>query len=351
MNSDFWISLLEFALAIIVMIILHEFGHFLAARSLKVEVEEFGLGIPPRALVLFKAWGTKFSLNWIPLGGFVRPKGENDPSVPGGLAAARPWVRLSVYVAGPLMNLLLGVVLSSVIFYRTGLPDYTQVNLMGVVANSPAAQAGLQPGDIILKVNNVVIDSTDKLHDIIYANLERSVEIVYKRGEGIYTVSLVPRSNPPDNEGAIGILMGNPTVKASWPRALGAGGEAVYQYSRALLELPVQLLKGNLSPQERPQLLGFKGMFTTYQEARQGELAPGVPPDIGILSFFTSITISLGLLNLLPFPALDGGRILFVLPELIFRRRVPPEFENLVNLVGFAILILLMLYINLHEFI
>ena len=96
MTADFWVSLAQFALAIIALIILHEFGHFIAARTMKVEVEEFGLGFPPRALVLFKAWGTKFTLNWIPLGGFVRPKGENDPNVPGGLASARPLVRLLV---------------------------------------------------------------------------------------------------------------------------------------------------------------------------------------------------------------------------------------------------------------
>src|SRR5512139_2428393 len=102
-------GLLIFILAIVALIIVHEFGHFLASRLLGVEVEEFGLGFPPRLLTMFVAGGTKFTLNAIPLGGFVRPKGENDPSVPGGLAAASPWVRLVVLFAGPLMNLLVGV--------------------------------------------------------------------------------------------------------------------------------------------------------------------------------------------------------------------------------------------------
>ena len=91
-------QLLEFIAGIGILIILHELGHFLAARSLGVEVEEFGIGFPPRMVKLFQAGGTVFSLNWIPLGGFVRPKGENDPSVPGGLAAASPWVRLVVWM-------------------------------------------------------------------------------------------------------------------------------------------------------------------------------------------------------------------------------------------------------------
>ena len=111
-----------FILAIVALILVHEFGHFLASRLLGVEVEEFGLGFPPRLFTLFTAWGTKFTLNAIPLGGFVRPKGENDPTIPGGLAAASPWVRLVVLSAGSIMNLFLGVILSTIIVLRVGEP-------------------------------------------------------------------------------------------------------------------------------------------------------------------------------------------------------------------------------------
>ena len=97
------------------VVLIHEFGHFVAARLLKVDVEEFGIGLPPRALKLFRWKGTDFTLNWLPLGGFVRPKGENDPNVVGGLAAASPWVRLGVTAAGPLANLLLGAIFSAII--------------------------------------------------------------------------------------------------------------------------------------------------------------------------------------------------------------------------------------------
>ena len=110
------IQLVQFVLGIAVLLVIHEFGHFLAARSMNVEVEEFGIGFPPRALKLFTYKGTMYSLNWLPLGGFVRPKGENDPTVPGGLAAASPWVRLGVLFAGPAMNLLVGVILAIILF-------------------------------------------------------------------------------------------------------------------------------------------------------------------------------------------------------------------------------------------
>ncbi|MGB9639805.1 MAG: site-2 protease family protein, partial [Anaerolineales bacterium] len=105
-------QLLTFIGGIALLIILHEFGHFLAAKLLKVDVEEFGIGFPPRILKLFTAGGTEFTLNWIPLGGFVRIKGENDPDVPGGLAAANPWIRFAVISAGPITNILIGIILS-----------------------------------------------------------------------------------------------------------------------------------------------------------------------------------------------------------------------------------------------
>src|SRR5512139_2779013 len=102
-------QLIVFILGLAALIFIHELGHVIPARLLNVEVEEFGIDFPPRLTKLFEHKGTVFTLNWIPLGGFVRPKGENDPSVPGGLAAASPWVRLGVLVAGPMMNLLTGV--------------------------------------------------------------------------------------------------------------------------------------------------------------------------------------------------------------------------------------------------
>jgi regulator of sigma E protease len=129
MSLTFLSQLLPFIAGLAALIIVHELGHFLAARLFKVEVEEFGIGFPPRIVKLFEAGGTVFSLNWIPLGGFVRPKGENDPDVPGGLAAASPWVRLAVLFSGPAMNLLAGVILASLLFYNLGEPMVDKVTV------------------------------------------------------------------------------------------------------------------------------------------------------------------------------------------------------------------------------
>ncbi len=340
-------GLLIFILAIVALIVVHEFGHFLAARLLGVEVEEFGLGFPPRLLTLFKAWGTKFTLNAIPLGGFVRPKGENDPDVPGGLAAASPWVRLAVLVSGPLMNLLVGVILSTIIVLRVGQAD--RVMIAEVVADTPAEQAGLMAGDVILEIDRQDVHSTDEVRAQIYSNLGKQVTFKIRRGTQVREVSLVPRTNPPPEQGAVGVLMEQRYMPIPVAQAFPRGFKAVFDYVVDLLSLPGRLIRGEVDPSlARP--VGFKGMYDIYQQAREEEI-PGVPPGVGVLAVFTAITISLGLLNLFPFPALDGGRILFTLPEILLRRRIPQQYENALNLVGFTLLLILMLYINIQDFI
>lgn len=338
MSPQFLTNLLQFIAGIAILIVVHELGHFLAARLLKVEVEEFGLGFPPRMFTLFEAGGTRFSMNWIPLGGFVRLKGENDPTIEGGLAAANPWVRLSVLIAGPFMNIALGIALAIIIFYNLGEPILDRVEILEVAQGSPAELAGLQAGDLIVQVNEARIDSMDKLQMEIKANEGTPTDIVFQRGEQVNTVTLVPREDPPPGEGAIGILMGNPTQPTTWVRAIPTGFTATFEYGRSVLSLPVRIAQGEVSPEEgRP--IGYKGMFDVYQRIQNP------------LWFFMVISLSLGIFNLLPIPALDGGRILFTLPEILLRRRVPPQYENMIHMVGFAMLLILLIYINLQDFI
>jgi regulator of sigma E protease len=347
------IIFIEFVASLAILIIIHELGHLLAAKFFKVEVEEFGIGFPPRLVTLFKAGGTIFSLNAIPLGGFVRPKGENDPTVEGGLAAAKPLVRIGVFLAGPLANILTAVVLYSLIFVRIGAPDPSRANevLINVVAeNSPAAAAGLRAGDTITKVNDQVIDSTEKLHDIVYANLGRELVFEYLRDGQINTVKLTPRANPPEGQGAIGIVMGTPTMPLSPIVAIPAGLTATYEHSKALIGVVGNIIQGQM-PQGEARLVGYKGMYDIYENVREEDSSSGYPSGVSILSFLTSISISLGLLNLLPIPALDGGRILFVIPELLFRKRIPQKYENVINAIGFAFMLILLLVINLQDFI
>ncbi|MFL7891317.1 MAG: M50 family metallopeptidase [Anaerolineales bacterium] len=349
MDPSILLQIAELAIGLAALIIIHEFGHFAAARLFKIPVEEFGIGFPPRLATLFTAGGTKFTLNWLPIGGFVRPKGENDPDIPDGLAAANPWKRLGVLIAGPMMNLLVGVVLYAMIINRLGTPVPDQVQVVEVVPGSPAEQVGLLPGDLIVQVNDVEIDGTQSIHDAIYNNLGETTQITYSRDGELTTVSLVPRPDPPEGEGAIGIVMSNPTEPVSVVAALPAGLGAVYQHSEALLTFPVKIIRGEMDPSEG-RLLGFKGMFDVYQAVQETEAEQAVPSGVNVLGFFATLTISFGILNLLPIPALDGGRIMFTLPEIILGRRVPPKYENAIHLVSLALLLMLLLFVNLQDF-
>lgn len=331
-------DLLIFILGIAVLIFVHELGHFLAARLLKVEVEEFGIGFPPRLVKLFERNGTVYSLNAIPLGGFVRPKGENDPSIEGGLAAASPWVRLGVLFAGPLMNLIVGVILGVLLFYSMGERVTEKVLIASIAPESPAAAAGLQVGDLVLQVNDQPIISIPALQEVIAENLGTPVTLLVQRGEQMLTLRLTPRANPPEGQGPLGVALDNPTRPIGLGTAVQRGVGAVYENARSILLLPVRLLRGEASPQEG-RLVGYKGMFDIYQRIQSP------------LWFFMAISISLGVINLLPIPALDGGRILLTLPEILIRRRIPTNFENVVHMVGFVLLILLLIYINVQDFV
>jgi regulator of sigma E protease len=345
------------------VVLIHEFGHFVAARLLKVDVEEFGFGLPPRILKLFKWKGTDFTLNWLPLGGFVRPKGENDPSVEGGLAASSPWVRLGVLFAGPIMNLLAGVLVNSILFAQVGVPDMTRVMLYEVTPNSPAAQAGLQANDYIVAVNGQQVTSDDQFRSLIQSHLDQPMQITVKRGDKTLDVTATPLSSRTAQEGALGILPGPPMVPAkSFFQAIPYGSMYTYAQMRQIVSLPVMLIRNQLPPQEG-RFIGLKGIYDLFGQAvsRYVQSRETTPPTTTTpapteptnftLQIIASLTLTLGIFNLLPFPALDGGRILFVLPELILRKRVPPEFENVVHAIGFALLIAFMIYINAMDFI
>jgi len=355
------------------VILTHEFGHFIVARLLKVEVEEFGIGLPPRITTLFRWKGTDFTLNWLPLGGFVRPKGENDPSIAGGLAAASPWTRLAVLFAGPTMNLLTAVIVFAYLFNQMGIPDYNKVQIGDVVANSPAAQAGIQINDIISSVNGQSVSDPTMLRNMIYANLDKPVTLTIQRGNQTVTITAIPLSSRPQSEGALGISMGPAMVRSgSILEATGYGFLAVYDQISALVSLPAEMIRGQISP-DQGRFVGLKGIYDLFGQAVSRDIQsrqttqttappsasspnPSKPVNPQSPTYFTfqliaMLAVSIGFINLFPFPALDGGRIFFVLLELITRRRVRPEIENYVHAAGFAILIVFMIYVNAMDFI
>jgi regulator of sigma E protease len=342
--------IIEFIIALGALIFVHEFGHFIICKLLKIEVEEFGFGIPPRALTLFERGGTKFTLNWLPLGGFVRPKGENDPNIPGSFAAHKPWKRIAVFLAGPTMNLLTAVFLFAFIYGILGfLPDRNRVQLVDIVPDSPAAQAGLLAGDILVTVDGQELRSMDNVRTLIYAKLGKPMDVTYERDGILQNTTVTPLLNPGDT-GAVGIVMNYPTKPFTIGAVVPEAFNSLYEYCKELFSMLGQIIRGQADPSQG-RLTGVVGMFDLYKGLRESASTPGVPKIVNVMLFIAGISISLGLMNLLPIPALDGGRILFVLPELILHRRIPQKYENVVNLVSFALLIGLMIFINLQDII
>ena len=364
MNENF-LTLIVFILAFGGMVVIHEFGHYIVARWCNIEVEEFGIGLPtPGALTLFTWQGTRFTLNWLPLGGFVRPKGENDPNIQGGLAAAHPWRRFAVLVAGPLMNLLTAVAIYSLIFARVGAPDTSRVLVSSVIADSPAQAAGFQDGDIFISGNGQAIRSYDELRVIVDANANQPVTfLVDRNGEEVGLIA-TPQLNETENRIMIGVGLGVPFVRSnSIVETLDLGARYTYFNIRNLISLPAQMIRGTLSP-EQSRVIGLKGIYDIIGQtvsrdveatanANNNPTAATNPNDqpVRTLELIAGLSISLGIFNLFPFPALDGGRIIFLLPELIFRRRVPARVENLVHGLGMTVLLLFMLYVNVMDFV
>lgn len=209
------------------LILAHEFGHFLAARSVGVTVEEFGIGLPPRA----KGWrwkGVLWSLNWIPFGGFVRVKGEDGADMsPGSMNAKSPWQRGWFLIAGPLMNFIVAIVLSVMMIAFQGLPSKDSSIYIGQVASgSPAFDAGWQPGDAIVAVAGTPITSTTQLRDLVTQHAGEQTEVTILRGDQTLTTTVTPRKHPPANQGATGITMGEGIQSTVTVYGVAAGSPA-----------------------------------------------------------------------------------------------------------------------------
>lgn len=348
------------------MVFLHEFGHFLAARLFKIEVEEFGFGFPPKVATLFKWQGTEFTLNALPIGGFVRPKGENDPNVPGGLAAANPWKRLGVLFAGPLMNLVTAIVVTSVIIALTGVGVPGKVLIENVSENSPAQQAGIQANDVLAAVAGTPVSTLDEAKALIRASIDKPLEMTLERGGKQIIVSATPLSSRPAEQGALGVGLSYPRRSATIGEVIGGGFVYTGIQAVGILYIPIGLVQGAIAPGEA-RLIGLKGIYDIFGQAVERDTqsrqvpsasptTPGEPqaaakPTNYILSLIAMLSVSLAVFNLLPIPALDGGRILFTLPEILFRRRIPYKLENVINGVAFLLLIALMIFINAMDFI
>ncbi len=341
-----FVNILIGLVVISVILLAHELGHFISAKAARVKVEEFGIGFPPR-LLSFKRGETTYSLNAIPFGGFNRLAGEEDPEVPSGLAVRSIPTRLLVIGTGSIMNILLALFLFSITFMIPQDVTVGDVVVAEVAPDSPAAIAGIIPEDIIISLNNKEVNNNYDLSRNIQLTLGTEVDILVRHTDGsTESFSLVPRWQPPEDEGAIGVRVSTENysiISHSYPF-----WEAIPRGFVGLYETVVLYKNGIISVIMGAAQADFFGPVGIVQAT--GEIAGyGFVP---LLEFAAFISLILGLLNLFPLPALDGGRIAFIMLEWVRRgKRISPKHEGRVHLIGFIIFIAIMLAVTLQDII
>jgi len=340
-------NILWFVPILSVMMFVHEFGHFITARWSGITVLEFGFGLPPR-MFGFKRNGVIYSINWIPFGAFVKMLGEEDPSAPGSFASKPRGIRALVLSAGSAMNFLLAVAAFSMV-YIVGVPGVapdSPVTVAEVAPESPAQQAGLQAGDVIVTFDGQPVN-VQSFREATQSHLDQPIQIDVKRGEQTQSTTLTPRSNPPEGQGAIGIVISGGLIHLNPLVAIQQGFNQTLHVIGVTLSVPKMLLEGTIAPSDA-RLVGLVGMAQATSET------VSYVTDTGFwypLFFLTGLfSAGLAIANMLPIPALDGGRLFFVLLEWVRGRRIPPEREAAYHFVGIVVLLTIMVIISFNDF-
>ncbi|MDD5357318.1 MAG: RIP metalloprotease RseP [Candidatus Pacebacteria bacterium] len=357
-------SVLIFFIILIVLVVVHELGHFLVAKWSGIEVKEFGLGFPPR--IIGKMWrGTLYSLNWIPFGGFVKIFGENPEEVAvteeekkkNFSYKPRP-IQALVLIAGISFNILFAWFLISIGF-MTGFPSSVgdtangaisnpQIVITEVVKDFPAEKAGLQVGDkiVALEASSQRIDNLtpEDVQNFIGSHGGDSIKVQYERGNETGLLSVTPRTDSALNKGVIGISMDMiGTLKLPFFSALYEGAKLTgYVIKAVAIGLARFVWSAVTLNAHFSEVTGPVGIISLVGSAEKLGF-------VYLLSFAAFISLNLAVINLIPFPALDGGRLLFVLIESIKRSPIKPKVANMINSIGFAILIVLMVVVTLHD--
>jgi regulator of sigma E protease len=357
-------TFLIFLIILGVLVFVHELGHFLAAKKAGVRVDEFGFGYPPRALVLGKKWGTLFTLNWIPFGGFVKIFGENYEEAESLELEAKSFVGVSkkwqaaILAAGVTCNILFAWFLFSLGF-MIGLPTSVENNygvavknpvltVIEILPNSPAQKIGLKSGDKIKEISlldgEVLKDlNPDSVSNFIN-NSSGEIEVAVDRGGKNLDFKLTPEAGLAEGKKIIGISMDMVgTLSLPIHKAIYEGGRATFDITYLTVSGIINLIKeGVKGKADISQVAGPVGIIGLVGDASRLGLAY-------LLTFTALISINLAIINLVPFPALDGGRILFVAIEGVTKRHINPKVASVLNTVGFFILIALMLIVTYRD--
>jgi len=352
-----------FLIVLAVLIFVHELGHFLFAKWNGIRVDEFKIGFGPKIF----AWGkgeTKYGLNLIPFGGFVKIHGENpdEESISGSdkdrsFVNKKAWQQIVVLAAGVCFNFIFAWILYSIVFSigvtasPEGFENYSsdfknpRIMITYISPESPAEKAGLRAGDDIKFINGGVPTSTENIQSSINASNGNPIVFGYERGLATTTeVSVIPVQGIVADKYAIGIAMDNAVdIRLPIFSSIYEGGHytlvMIRETAQGLYSFVVGIFQGSAKLSDVSGPVGIAGIV-------------GSAAHMGItylLMITALISINLGVINFVPFPALDGGRILFVLIEAVIRRRIAPKYANIVNAVGFVLLMALMVVVTFKD--
>lgn len=357
-------SVLIFFIILSILVLVHELGHFLMAKKNKVYVEEFGFGLPPRLFGLKKG-ETIYSLNLLPFGGFVKLLGEEKQELkvkklPQNLknrtfVGKKPWQKVLIIVAGVSANFLLGWLIISYLFTQ-GVPVPTnKVIIEKVMINSPADSVGLKSKDIIKSaIVNIynpqptiyLLKSTQDLIDLTKKYTNQEIKLTFQRNSEEFTVLIVPRKNPPPGQGPLGVVITSFVEKKyTWYQAPLFG-------LVESIKITIVIIK---------ELIKTLFLFLTFQKAQVEVAGPiGIAKITStavkfgknaVLQVLGLLSLNLAVINILPFPALDGGRLGLIIYEAISKKKVDAKIEKGLNLIGFAVLLSLIILVTINDII
>jgi len=352
------ITILITFISLIGLIILHEFGHFIMAKRFGVKVEEFGVGLPPR--IFGKKFGeTIFSLNLFPFGAFVKLYGEEEAKEDPRSFSAKPiWQRALIVVAGVVSFWIVSVILLSFVFWL-GTPQAIsdeenqkilnpKVQIVAIAPNSPAESVGLRPGDAILAFEienkNFPVDKIKGVQEFTEKYKGDEVVLIIERGKETFEVKLIPRVSPPQGEGAMGVALARTSfTRYPWYQAPFQGIVGTFNFTLLVVQGWVQVLLSTVrGVSTGVQLVGPVGIFGLVSQQIQ----------LGInyfLQFIALISIYLALFNILPIPALDGGKLFFLAAEKIRGKAIPQKIEQRITAFFFALLLALIVFITFKD--
>ncbi len=340
------VTIVTFVVSLSILIIGHELGHFIVARRSGVTVEEFGLGYPPRLFTLARRSGVLYTINAIPLGGFVKMRGEDEDAGEGSFLRASPKSKLAILLAGPAASALVAVGFLALAFLSPHPVVVDKgVRVQKVAPSSPAEQAGLKPDDIIVAFDGNPVRNIKDLERYTKGHQGETVPLTVKRDRETVNLKVLVRTHPPAGQGAMGIVITSVTEMKSEPiwSAIWDGIMITLRLFVITLLLPILLARGAL-PLSAARPIGPVSIARITGVAMSASLATGYFYHIFYIIGFISAALSVT--NLLPLPALDGGRAAFALLELIRGKPVDPRKEAWVHFVGMGFLLFLMVLIT-----